>query len=183
MALKRHVAQLVAVAARPAAVDPRAHDQRVGDAGALLFDGAVGLQRAEQVLGVEPAADGHHRRLDVLEVRAEVARLPELVVGAVLHHLVPERDLALEVLRLRLASGPISRKNRSRPACRGRSGRGPSTVGSGRGWPKREMKLKACGRKSAPLWWKSSPTNQSVIGACGEAAFSAGWASIMPAAV
>ena len=59
--------------------------------GLVLLDGLVGLERAEQILGVEPAADGHHRGLDVLQVRPEVARLPELVVGGVLHHLVPER--------------------------------------------------------------------------------------------
>ena len=65
------------------------------------------FERAEQVLGVEPAADGHHRRLDVLEVRADVAGLPEVVVGAVLHHLVPEGDLALEVARVGVgAAGP-----------------------------------------------------------------------------
>ena len=37
--------------------------------------------------------------------------------------------------------------------------------------------MKAWGRKNAPLWCQSSPANQSVTGAWGEAAFSAGWAS------
>ena len=55
------------------------------------LDRLVRLERAEQVLGVEPAADGQHRRLDVLQVRPQVARLPEVVVVAVRHHLVPER--------------------------------------------------------------------------------------------
>ena len=49
--------------------------------GSLLL-AAVRLERAEEVLGVEPAADRHDRRLDVLEVRPEVARLPEVVVRA-----------------------------------------------------------------------------------------------------
>jgi hypothetical protein len=45
------------------------------------------------------------------------------------------------------------------------------------------MKLNACGKNSAPLWCQSSPINQSVTGACGDAALSAGWASIIPQTV
>ena len=78
----------------------------VGGAGAVGLDVAVGLQGAEEVLGVEPAADGHDGRLDVLQVRPQVARLPELVVGAVGHHLVPEGDVALEVLLVGVAERP-----------------------------------------------------------------------------
>src|SRR5260370_5441 len=43
------------------------------------------------------AAGGHDDGFDVLQVRAEVAGLPEGVVGAVLQRLVPEGGLALEV--------------------------------------------------------------------------------------
>ena len=97
LGVERDVAQRRAVAAAPAAVDPGTHHDRVRRAGARLLDAAIRLQRAEQVLGVEPAADGQHGRPDVLQMRPQVARLPELVVGAVPHHLVPERDLPLEV--------------------------------------------------------------------------------------
>ena len=56
-------------------------------------------------------------------------------------------------------------------------------VGAGRGRSNRDMKLNMWVRNSAPLWCQSSPMNQSVTGAWGETATSAGWASIMPAAV
>src|SRR3954469_21969934 len=80
-----------------------------------------------------------------------------------------------------LASEPIFRK-KSYPSggpC-SNFGYGNLVVGPGRGLPKLAMKLKQCGRNRTPLWWKSSPTNQSLIGACGLAALSAGWASIIP---
>src|SRR6188768_1218177 len=40
--------------------------------------------------------------------------------------------------------------------------------------PHEDMKLNVDARKNAPLWWVSSPRNQSVCGACGETALSAG---------
>ncbi len=76
--------------------------------------------------------------------------------------------------------GPASRKKRY-PSCVLWSKRAsPFVVGSGRGLPKDDRKLNACGRKKAPLWWKSSPMNQSAMGAWGEVATSAGCASIVP---
>ncbi len=96
-----HVAEVLAVA-RPPAVGPRPHDEGVRRAGAVALDVLVGLERAEEVLGVEPAADGQDGGLDALEVRPEVARLPEGVVRLVRHHLVPEGDRVLQVERVRV---------------------------------------------------------------------------------
>src|SRR5690606_22952598 len=49
-----------------------------------------------------------------------------------------------------------------------------SVMGFGRGASKIYIKRKASARNSAPPWWKSSPMNQSVTGACGDTAFRAG---------
>jgi len=57
-----------------------------------------------------------------------------------------------------------------------------TAVGTGRGRPKLDKKLKEWGRKNAPLWWKSSQ-NQSAMGAWGEAAFRAGWRLSRPVEV
>jgi len=63
------VAECVAVPARPTAVDPRTHHERVPlVVRTLLLHRLVAVDGPEQVLGVEPAADGHHRRLDVFEM-------------------------------------------------------------------------------------------------------------------
>ena len=70
----------VAIAARPAAMIPRPHHQHVRRGGLVALDILERLQRPEEVLGVEPAADGQHRRLDVLQMRSQVARFPEVVV-------------------------------------------------------------------------------------------------------
>ncbi len=50
-------------------------------------------------------------------------------------------------------------------------------VGAGRFWPKVLKKANARLRLKAP-WRCMSSQNQSAIGACGETALSAGWASI-----
>src|SRR5262249_21714577 len=65
---------------------------------------------AEKVFGVEPAADGHHGWLDVLKMRARVARLPEVVVVRVLHHLIPEGDFAFEILLVDVGKRPDAEK-------------------------------------------------------------------------
>ena len=92
------VAQVVAVAAVPAAVRPGAHHQQVCRAGRLTFGRAIDVQRAVKVFGIEPAADDHHRRADVLQMWPQISRLPELVVSAVPHQFVPESDLTLEMV-------------------------------------------------------------------------------------
>ena len=96
--IERNVAKRRSVTAGPAAMTPRSHHQHVRCAGIVGLDGFVRLQRPEQVFRVEPAADRHHRRFDVLQMRTNVARLPELVVRAVLHRVFPEGNVALEVL-------------------------------------------------------------------------------------
>ena len=77
---------------------PRPHDQHVEDLGVLLLDGLVGVERAVEVLGVKPAAHGHDRRGDLLEMREQVPRLPESVVVWMLGQAIPERDPVLKVL-------------------------------------------------------------------------------------
>ena len=97
LGVEADVAEGAAFAERPAAVHPRAHDQHVEGAGGTGFDGFVHLERAVQIFGVVPAADGHHRWLDVFQVGKNIARLPESVFGVMLHHGVPERHLIVEV--------------------------------------------------------------------------------------
>ncbi len=103
---ERHLAERVARAARPATVGPGTHDQAVRGPGALRLDRPVGLERAEEVLGVEPAAHGEHGGLDALEVRPRVAGLPEGVVALVRHDLLPEGHVALEVLPVEVRHRP-----------------------------------------------------------------------------
>src|SRR5207245_6757858 len=75
------IAQAVARFPSPAAVPPRAHHQDIEDPLIFPFDGPVNLQRAVQVLGIEPAADSHHRRRHLLQVRQQVVRLPEVIIA------------------------------------------------------------------------------------------------------
>ena len=81
----------------PAAVRPRPHHQRVEDARVLPLGGAVGLERAREILGIEPSAHGHHRGADVLQVRRDVVTGTPLGIGDVADEVVPEVDLALVV--------------------------------------------------------------------------------------
>ena len=97
-----NIAERFAVAA-PAAVAPRSHHDRVVALGTEPLDAAIRLQCPEQILGIEPAADRHDRRLDVFHVRPQIAGLPELIVRVVLHELFPERHAAFHVFRFRLA--------------------------------------------------------------------------------
>src|SRR6185503_16634834 len=90
------------VSARPAAVRPGADDEHVEGARIPPLDLAIDLERAEEVLRVEPSAHGHDGGLYALEMGPQVSRLPELVVRVVLHQLLPERDPALEEARLRV---------------------------------------------------------------------------------
>ena len=85
----------------PAAVQPGAHDEVIRRVRAGGLDPPEGFQRAEQVFGVEPAADSHHGRPDLLEMRPNVASFPEFVVGAVTRCFIPKGDLVLEVLGVR----------------------------------------------------------------------------------
>ena len=91
------VVQCVSRFAAPASMPERPHHQRIVGIGVILFDGFVGVQRPVQILGVEPAADGHVGRGDAFEVRQDVALLPERVVVGVLHRFLPE-EIVLVVL-------------------------------------------------------------------------------------
>ena len=83
--------------ASPLAMVPGSHDQGVLDVGILLLDGRIGCQRSVEILGVVPPSDGQDSRVDVLQVRKDVAGLPELVVVRMLLKIVPESDLVFEV--------------------------------------------------------------------------------------
>jgi hypothetical protein len=100
------VAERVAVPPGPPAVAPRPHDQSVRGAGPVLLEGVEQLERAGQVLGVVPAADEEHGRLDVPHVRHERAGLPEFVVSRVVQVVGPIGILALEVERLAVGERP-----------------------------------------------------------------------------
>ena len=69
---------------------PGAHHQNVEGSGGTLFHFAVRFQSAEQIFSIEPATHCHHRRLDVGQVRTNVARLPEGIIVGMLGHVAPE---------------------------------------------------------------------------------------------
>ena len=68
------IADLVAIAAGPTAMRPRTHHKhiRLPRAGLLVL--AIDVQRTREIFRVDPAADGHHRRLDVLNLMANRPR-------------------------------------------------------------------------------------------------------------
>ena len=144
------VPERFAVSLGPAAMQPRSHDEHILRPRAAGFNVLINFQRAKQVLGIEPAADGHHSGADVRQVRPQIAGFPAVVVGFVLQHFVPERDLVLEVLDICVRQRPHLQEE---------------FVAVGRvvleveveflrrirrGRPKLAMKLNACGRMNAP---------------------------------
>ena len=78
--MKADGAQRLTGAPAPFAVGPRAHDEHVDGAGIEALRPAAGLQGPEEVFGIEPPADRHHGAMDVVEVRADVPRLPPAVI-------------------------------------------------------------------------------------------------------
>ena len=66
LAVEPDVAQMVSIGARPAAVEPGAHDKFHVAGGTLRIGRLVGVQRAPEILGIEPASDGEYGGLDVL---------------------------------------------------------------------------------------------------------------------
>ena len=82
---------------------PRAHYEDVENARILAFDRLVGIERAEKIFIVIPTADSHHRGVDVLQVRKNVACFPKLIVVRVRHHLIPKLDARAELLRVNVA--------------------------------------------------------------------------------
>ena len=82
---------------------PWPHHQHVEDAGILPLEVLIDAQRSEQIFIVVPAADRHHRGVDVLQIRKDVAFFPKLIVVRMLHHLVPELDAHAQFLRIEIA--------------------------------------------------------------------------------
>ena len=106
LGVERHRAERGTLAAMPTAVRPRPHHQRVEDARVLPLGGAIGLERAREILGIEPSAHGHHRRTDVLQVGRDVVTGAPLGIGDVADEVVPEVDLALVVTVAQVADRP-----------------------------------------------------------------------------
>ena len=100
------VAQLVPVTASPIPMRPGSDDEQVRDPGILPFGPPIRLQRAEEVLGVVPAADGHHRATDILEMRPNVAGLPKRVVGRMRQKLSPLRHASFQQELIRVGQRP-----------------------------------------------------------------------------
>src|ERR1700679_4346613 len=67
-----HIAELVAIPDGPAAMGPRPDYQRVDGTGVELVDCVKGLERSGEILGVEPAADGHHGSVNIFHVQGQV---------------------------------------------------------------------------------------------------------------
>ena len=65
--------------------------------------------RALQILGVVPAADGQHGRLDGLEVLPDGPRLPEVVVVGVVELMFQNGLAPFRYFVFELASGPMRR--------------------------------------------------------------------------
>ena len=84
---------------------PRSHDQSVGGGGAVLFQRIEKLERAGEILGVEPSAHPEHGGGDVLHVRRLRARLPVLVVSGVFDGVVPIDVGVLQVLLVSVGDG------------------------------------------------------------------------------
>ena len=89
--------QVVAQHAPPSAVQPRPGGQSVLSARILGFDRPVNRHRAVEVLGVEPSRDVQDGVTDAAQVRERVLVLPVVVVGVVLHEVVPGRDFSMEI--------------------------------------------------------------------------------------
>src|SRR5205814_1732340 len=86
-----------------AAMKPRTHHQHVVDSGILLLNRLICPERTEKIFIVIPTADGHYRRMNVLQVRKDVSLFPKLIVIRVLDHLVPELDARAELLLIHVA--------------------------------------------------------------------------------
>ena len=104
--IERDIAQMVSVAASPAAMHPGPLDQRRRRFGIVLADGIERLVRPAQILGVVPSAHHQHRALHVLHVQLEVAHLPVVVVGVMLHLVRIQRVCSLEVFVFHLLEVP-----------------------------------------------------------------------------
>src|SRR5580704_16208828 len=77
---KVNIAELISRSTSPAAVDPRADDERVGRPGIHFGDGVEDATRADEIFGVEPTADRHHSGMNIVEAGGDVASFPKVVV-------------------------------------------------------------------------------------------------------
>jgi len=166
-------------------MDPRTHHQRVVRAGTLLLRGAIQAQGAEQVFGVEPAADSHHRRLHVFHMLADVAGLPVVAIDVVIEDLSPVLDLAVkkllvEILQRAGAQVEFVAVGRSvvewHRAGRARLAAGANVL------PEVRQESKRVRQEKCAVVTEIVAMNHSETGACGELAFMAGCASIAPLA-
>ena len=100
------IPQAIASTTGPAAMIPRAHDQAVIPSRAEFFGGFVAGQGAVVIFRVEKAPHIQHGGLDILQVGRQIHRLPEFVVGTMLHHFVPEADGSFQVFLVGVGQGP-----------------------------------------------------------------------------
>ncbi len=100
------IPQLVPRPARPSAVPPRSHHQRARRSRPVLFERMEQLQRTREILGVEPSPHEQRRRMNVLHIRSERPRLPELVVIRMFQVLVPIRILVMKIFRVGIRQRP-----------------------------------------------------------------------------
>ena len=92
------ITQFAAFPAEPAAMIPWPHDQYVECIGVLLFNRFIGMQRSEEILPVVPSADHHDRCFDILQMREDIAPLPEPVVIRMACNLVPKFGFPFEIV-------------------------------------------------------------------------------------
>ncbi len=126
---KGHVPERPTGATVPLTVRPGSNDEGIDRFRAVLLDRLVDVERAVEVIGVEPSAHRHHRGANVDEMREDVALLPECIVGPVSHDRAPDRDFVFEILLVQVL-------DRSRPqielvAVGSAEVDGPGRLGSG----------------------------------------------------
>ena len=113
LAVEPDVAEMVSIGTRPATVEPWAHDELYIAVRAFGIGRLVGVQRSPEIFGIEPAADGEHGGLDVLEVLGSGAGLPERVVVGMLNDVLPPGDFVVIVAGIDV--------RRAARRCRGRN--------------------------------------------------------------
>ncbi len=100
---KRNVAELFTVAFVPPAMRPRTHHQRHGCSRRLRLDRTKRLECSGKILRIEPSAHNQHSGFDVLQMRQQVARLPERIVICMADGVGPIRISIMKILLLRVA--------------------------------------------------------------------------------
>src|SRR5439155_8919672 len=88
-AAKIDLAQLLAVAGRPAAMIPRADHEEILLARIVLLQQLVDLERTVEILLIPPARDVERRHRDAVQPRRKRLPLPEGVVVRMAHEIIP----------------------------------------------------------------------------------------------